>query len=255
MVYTTVHPDKKEVDMTVAWREDGKPIFSKDHQYKSIIWLVNDVADVPFLDYIDRGKVYGLKATNADFKKLKAAAAVYILPELRNVSLTAINRTLWWGSSTLQTSDTLSRILDIGMTSMLENLAPDEAQWEVQLTKCGPEPFSDITLLRAAFPELLAQEGERIGNIVAEYASFLQKCKTTGRLERGNGHHKFGTAAMFTLIGPLMGAAIAHLTGSWPERPLGASDIFELTFIGPKLVEAKHQWIELNTGISTHPVS
>lgn len=241
--------------MSVTWKEDGKPVFSEDHQYKSIIWLVNDAADVPFSSYIDREKMYGLKATSADLKKLQAAAAVYILPKLRDVRLGTINRTLFWGESTFQTSDTLSRLLDIGVTSMLIDLKPDMPEWESRLTAHGPEAFANIDLLRAAFPDLLAQEGQRIGDIIAEYAADLHEGKVTRHLERGDGRYKTGTAAMFTLIGPLMGAAIAHLTGSWPERPLGASDIFELTFIGPKLVEAKHLWIELNTGSSTYTMS
>jgi hypothetical protein len=241
--------------MSITWSEDGKPNFSEDHQYKSIIWLVNDAANVPFLNYIDREKVFALDLAGADYKKLRAAAAIYIAPRIRDVHLERIDRTLYWGSSTLHTSDTLSRMLDIGITSMLENLKPDVSAWEARLTDHGAQPFMDIDLLRSTFPELLAREGERIGSIITQRAAGLQAGKATGHCSRGDGRYELGTAAMFTLIGPLMGAAIAHITGSWPERPLAASDIFELTFIGEKLESAKHLWIELESGTTDHPVS
>lgn len=47
---------------------------------------------------------------------------------------------------------------------------------------------------------------------------------------------------------PLISAAIEHLTGQWPERPLKPAEAFHLEFEGPKLIAVKQKWIEVQIG-------
>ena len=230
--------------MTVTFK-DEKVIFSDDHEYTSIIWVMSDGANVPFSDYFDQKRLYGVKVDKLGYARLRALAAVYIRPHLRWIHLEKIIRTLYWGDSVYETAESLSRELDIGMTMMSKELAPLYEEWEKLLAEHGPEPFATTTRLREHFPELLQKEGARIAAILQEHGAGLQESKKSGWCRRGDGRYDHGSGGLFTIIGPLLSAAIAELTGTWPERELKPGDGYRLTYVGSNLVQVEPQWIDL----------
>jgi hypothetical protein len=232
--------------MSVIYKPDGKPSFSDDHEYTSVIWALSDGADVPFSDYFDDDRLYGVKLDKAGYARLRAIAAIYIQPHLKQVYLEKIDRTLYWGYSTLDTAETLVRILDLSVVDMRTNLAPDHVQWTSLCKEHGAEAFASISTLRKNFPVLLKEEGCRIAEILRDRGASLQESKKRGSCRRGDGMYDLGTGALYTVIAPLLNAAIAELTGTWPEREPKPGDGFRLTFVGTKLVDVEPQWIDLS---------
>ncbi len=235
--------------MSVTYKEDGKPVFSDDHEYTTVIWAMSDGAEVPFSDFFDEEVLYGIKLDKLGYTRLQALAAIYIRPHLRHVYLEKIERTLYWGNSALDTAETLARSLDISITLMHRELAPDHMQWASLLKEHGPEAFETMASLRENFPMLLAEDGKRVGNILLQRGADFQNAKRHGVCRRGNGRYDLGSGTLFTVIGPILSAAIAHLTGSWPERDLKPGDGFRLTFVGEKLVKVEPQWIDLDLNL------
>jgi hypothetical protein len=228
--------------------KDGRHEFSSDHEYTTVIWVLSDGADVPFSDYFDRTRMHSVKVDANGYARLRAMAAIFIKPYLQQIYLEKVERTLYWGESVLGTSEILSRALDISITFMSKELAPSHEQWGAQLKEEGPGAFKDIRSLRENFPDLLAQEGERIGNIFLKRGRDFQSAKQGGYSKRGDGMHNYGSGHLMIVIGPILSAAVAYLTGTWPTRELKPGDGFKLTFTGVKLTKIEQQWVDLSFG-------
>lgn len=233
--------------MTVSYKGE-RPEFSSDHEYTTVIWLLSDGANVPFSDYFDNNRMFNIKLDTSGYARLRAMAAIFIQPYLRQVYLRRIVGTLHWGSSAIATSETLTKALDIRITSGNGELAPDHKQWGAALAKHGPDAFKDMQSLRRNFSDLLAKDGERVGNIILHHAKVYQLAKTADRCERGDGIYNYGNGLLMTVIGPVLSAALAHLTGIWPSRDLKPGDGFKLTFTGEKLTKVQQLWIDLSLG-------
>lgn len=234
--------------MSVKFKGGGKPV-SDDHQYTTVMWALTDGASAPFSHYFDREHMYGMKLDRAGHDRMRAMAAIHIAPHLgSNVYVERIERTLYWGSSTMETADTLANALDIRIISMRNDLRPDHEGWEKLLEEHGPEGFASLEALQAAFPEQLAKEGERIGAQLQSWGSSYQEGKRLGSCRRGDGMYHTGSGLIITSLAPLLASAIAHLTGVWPERVLNPGDGFKLTFTGEKLTAVEQLSIELSVG-------
>lgn len=232
--------------MSVTHKPDGRTVFSDDHEYTSVIWALSDGADVPFSDYFDTDRLYGVKLDKAGHARLRTIAAIYIQPHLRHVYLEKIDRTLYWGHSALDTAETLVRILDLSVVDMRTDLKPDHVRWTSLLQEHGAEAFASIASLRKHFPDLLKEEGVRIAEILRTRGASLQESKKRGSCKCGDGMYNLGTGALYTVMAPLLNAAIAELTGTWPEREPKPGDGFRLTFVGTRLVDVEPQWIDLS---------
>lgn len=241
--------------MTVTIGEGGKPVFSDDHQYTSIIWAISDGADVPFSAFFDMKRVFKIKLDQMGYARLRTMAALFIQPYRRAVYLEKINRTLHWASSTLETSDVLTRALNIGITMMHKELAPNHQKWEPLFEQQGDAAFASLAELHANFPELLQEEGRRVASFIQDHAEGLQEGKRLNTCSRGDGWHSFGSGALYTIIGPLLSAAIAELTGAWPERELKPGDGFRLVFKGSELIQAVPLWIDLSLSEEAIPLN
>lgn len=225
-------------------------VFSDDHQFKSFIWLVRDAASCSIADVFDKERMFGVKLNAGDYARARAMAAVHMFPRRRAQKFAHLDRMMFWNEATLETSSTIGDILDVHCESLHRDIQPDMKRWEALLAQHGHEAFADMAALRVNFPDLLKEEGVRIADIVRARATNLQEMKRTGQCDRGQYPHCgwSGTNSVFILMEPLISAAIEHLTGLWPQRPLQPAEAFELEFDGTKLVSVKQKWIELQAG-------
>jgi hypothetical protein len=228
---------------------DHKAVFSDDHAYTTHMWLVRDGAIGTFRDYIDNERMFSFKLNEEGYNRTRAMTVLYMFPRKRSEHFEKIDRTLHWVSSTLETADCIGNILDVHAIDLRENLKPNPEKWEALLKKHGPEIFEqDVSVLRQQFPELMQEEGAHIGTIILERAKGIQEGKRLGLCTRGKPPHQSGHNAVFVLIEPMLSAAIEHLTGAWPARPVAPAEGFHLKFEGDKLVSIEQKWLKLETG-------
>lgn len=220
-----------------------------DIDYVSHIWLIRDAATGTFRDYVDRERMFGFKVDGAGYDRGRAMAAIYMFPRKRSEYFEKFDRTLHWVSSTLQTAEVMSDIMDVHIQNLDKEIAPDHKKWEVLLKEYGPALFEEgSAVLRHRFPLLMQAEGAKVGTLIQQRAGGLLAGKRSGHCQRGKGPYQSGSNAVFILIEPMVSAAIEYLTGTWPQRPVEPAEGFHLEFKGTKLTAVKQMWLKLETG-------
>jgi hypothetical protein len=223
--------------------------FSDDHQFQSFIWLVRDGVSCSLADYFDKDRMHSLKLNADDRCRVRAMTAVHLAPRRRAEKFGCYERMMWWGGSALDTIEEMDAIMDLRVTHGNNDISPDRKKWFALFAQHGSEPLFDVSSIRSHFPEMYKEEGARFAKTIMDHAAYLQQAKQRHSCDRGRyPDYESGQNGLYIAMEPLISAAIEHLTGALPERPLGPAEAFHLEFEGSKLVAVRQKWIDVKTG-------